>query len=172
MRVLGCCDTVVSSCPGVPVWDRGVMLGYPVSPLPRAAMQTGLGARGCPSLPGYPGMLVQRGTGQLFCKVEGVPEATSTPCAHAAAGTSPHPAAPGGGARCLWCRNHKVEMRFWWNKQPRTKKGAGWRSKEQACRDGDRRWQEGTGALSMSAGPGEAACPWPLLPPPCGGDCR
>lgn len=29
------------------------------------------------------------------------------------------------GVRWLLCRNHKVEMRFWWNKQPRTKKKGG-----------------------------------------------
>ena len=71
---------------------------------------------GCPGVPG------QCGTGQVFHKVGGVPEATTTPHAHAAAGMSPHPVA----LRASWqlrCRNHKVEMKFWWNKQPQTKKG-------------------------------------------------
>lgn len=84
------CDTAVSPCPGVPKWDSRVMLGYPASPLPRATMQTeGWGLLGCP------GILGQRGTGQLSRKVERDLEATSPPHAHAAVGMSPHHATPG-----------------------------------------------------------------------------
>lgn len=50
------------------------------------------------------------------------------------------------------------------------KKGRDGGRRKQACEDGDQRRWGGRGALSVSAGAGEAACPWPLLPPLCGGD--
>lgn len=110
-----------------------------------------------------------QGTGQLFCKVESVPEATSHPPVHALLRAHPPTPLPLWGSRRSRCRNHKVEMRIWWNKQPRTKKrggmeveGAGLQGRglKVAGREG------GSEHVSRSWGG-----PWPLLPPLRGGDC-